>query len=58
MKRSLTYKKTLSINLNDYDKFSLLIPGGCINAFLTLKKYHNPLLYGDYFNPDIQWNKI
>ena len=52
-KDSPTYKQTLSINLNDYDKFSLFIPGGCANAFLTLKK--NTIIHyymGDYFNPN------
>ena len=52
-KNSKTYKEFVSITLNDNDRYSLFIPGGCANAFLTLKD--NTIIHyymGDYFNPE------
>ena len=37
-KNSKTYSKHVAFKLNEKNKFSILIPKGCTNAFLTLKK--------------------
>ena len=37
-KKSKTYKKWISIRLTEKNNFSLHVPKGCANAFLTLKK--------------------
>jgi dTDP-4-dehydrorhamnose 3,5-epimerase len=36
-KKSKTYKKWISIKLNEKNRFSIHVPKGCANAFLTLK---------------------
>ena len=50
-KNSLTYKKLFSIELNSFNRHSLLVPGGCANAFLTMED--NTIIHyymGDYYN--------
>jgi len=49
---SKTYKQSFSIELNEKNRFSLYVPSGCANAYLTLKK--NTVvnyLMGDYYDP-------
>jgi dTDP-4-dehydrorhamnose 3,5-epimerase len=52
-KRSKTYGKYKAFKLNEKNKFSILIPKGCANAFLTLKKktlvhYYCSSVYSKY----------
>lgn len=51
-KDSSTYKKTISVSLKAEDSMSLLVPGGCANAFLTV--YDNTIVHyymADYYDP-------
>ena len=50
-KKSKTYKKKKSLILSSKNKYSVYIPPGCANAFLTLE--NNTIvnyLMGDYYN--------
>jgi dTDP-4-dehydrorhamnose 3,5-epimerase len=52
---SKTFKKWLSFKLNDKNRYSLLIPKGCANAFLTLKD--NTILHyycSQRYNPNYE----
>ena len=52
-KQSATYKKSYAIELNNINRFSLFVPGGCANAFLTME--NNTIIHyymGDYYNPN------
>ena len=50
-KKSKTYKKFISITLDDKNNNSLIIPKGCANAFLTLADDTIVLYYTDnYYN--------
>lgn len=50
-KRSKTYKKFISITLDDKKNTSLILPRGCANAFLTLENKTMVLYYTDnYYN--------
>ncbi len=52
-KESLTYKRTVSLSLKAEDSMSLLVPGGCANAFLTM--CDNTIVHyymADYYDPD------
>ena len=49
-KKSKTYMKKVNINLSSINKYSVFIPSGCANAFLTLE--NNTVIYylmGDYY---------
>ena len=49
--KSKTYKKWISFRLNEKNKYLLLVPKGCANAFLTLKD--NTLIHcysSQYYN--------
>ena len=60
-KNSKTYKKWVSINLNDKNRLSIHIPKGCANAFLTLKNnsiihYYCSQKYSPKFEKGIRFN--
>ena len=62
-KKSPTYKKFISIIINAKEKRSILIPKGCANAFLTLKKnttvlYYTSNYYNRNFERGIKYNDI
>ena len=49
-KKSKTYMKKIYFNLSSKNKYSVFIPSGCANAFLTLE--NNTVIYylmGDYY---------
>ena len=46
-KKSKTYLKWINFNLNSFDNFSLYVPKGCANAFLTLEP--NTLVHYNFF---------
>ena len=60
-KNSKTYKKWVSVILNDKNRFSVHIPKGCANAFLTLKSnsiihYYCSQKYSPKFEKGIRFN--
>lgn len=60
-KKSKTYKKWLSVILNDKNKASIHIPKGCANAFLTLKNksvihYYCSQIYNPRFEKGIRFD--
>lgn len=59
--RSKTYKKWISFKLSEKNRYSLLIPKGCANAFLTLKDntvvhYYCSQKYNPVFENGIRYN--
>ena len=51
-KHSKTYQKSEAVNIDCVKRYSLLVPGGCANAFLTLE--NNTIVHyymNDYFKP-------
>ena len=51
-KNSETYQKSEAISLDSIKRYSILVPGGCANAFLTTKA--NTIIHyymNDYFKP-------
>lgn len=53
--KSKTYKKWISFKLNEKNKYFLLVPKGCANAFLTLKD--NTLIHyysSQYYNSNAE----
>jgi len=60
-KKSKTYKKWISFKLNDKNRYSIHVPPGCANAFLTLKKnciihYYCSKSYAPKFEKGIRYD--
>ena len=60
-KKSKTYKKWISFELNSKTLKSIIIPKGCANAFLTLEKdtivfYHTSNYYNFYNERGLRYN--
>jgi dTDP-4-dehydrorhamnose 3,5-epimerase len=60
-KKSKTFMKWKSFCLNENNKFALLVPKGCANAYLTLKKktwilYFHSQFYNKGFEKSIKYN--
>tara|TARA_B110000971_G_C19729684_1_gene372465 strand:+ start:102 stop:629 length:528 start_codon:yes stop_codon:yes gene_type:complete len=54
-KKSKTYKKYISITLDDKNNNSIILPKGCANAFLTLSNDTIVLYYTDnYYNKNFE----
>ena len=54
-KKSKTYKKFISITLDDKKNTSLILPKGCANAFLTLEDKTMVLYFTDnYYNKALE----
>ena len=56
-KNSKTKYQHQSFNINDHNKFSLLVPKGCANAYLTLKDNTKILyLHSEFYKPGKEFN--
>ena len=60
-KKSKTYMQWKSFNLSENNRYSLLVPKGCANAYLTLKKktwvlYFHSQIYKKGFEKSIKYN--